>query len=868
MWFGSNAVSRGTTSAYVVMSKFISIRALPVRGALVACLRAPAEPNSKGKRSATLGSLCLVITALTLFIGCGGGGGTIGGGHASVASVLSSISISPPAATVLVGSTQQFQAVAMDQNGQSMPAAFVFSSSDTVATVSSTGLAKGMAVGTSTITASTGGKTASVSLTVIAAPPPAPVLTQISVSPSTASIQVGQQQSYTAVGYDQFNHVMSGVAFTWTFDGSSSIAIMNGNMATGVSAGTVHVTASAAGVSSVPASLTVLPPPRVLTAIAVTPVAFSISTGGTQQFTAVGYDQNGAAMGGIAFAWSTSAQNVATISAAGLANGISVGTTQIMAFAQGVSSGGATLTVTQPASVLTSIDASPSTASIQAGGTQQFTVVGFDQYGNAMTGITFAWSSSNTNVASVSGINAEGKTIGVASGIAAGSTQITVNAAGVTATVSLNVTAPPPPPPPPQVNTITVVSSNGSISVGGTQQLSAFATDQYGSAMSGVSFNWTSSDPSVASVDANGLATGLAAGTAQISASAQGVSSNAVSLTITPNVPEYQLTVSRLSPSMALVGSGDLISLTITGTGFLNGALVNFGSNILTPSSISPTTITVTVPAAELTSATPANQPVLVTVTNPAPNAGTSGSLPFTITNHGLVSIDFDDGYQSMYDNGLPILDAAGLKSTQYIITQRVGTEEYVTLDEVLQMYNNGHEIGAHTRTHPSLTTLTQAQMTDEVAGSKQDLISWGITPTTFAYPYGAYNATVEAVVKSAGFRGARDSDLGYNSSGVGLSFGGPLDHTTRPLVLWSEAAEMDMNTTLANITSEIDYAVANNLWLVILFHRVDETDSCCASISVSHELIQGTVDYLVQHQVPVVTNNEGLVIENLNAQH
>ena len=749
-----------------------------------------------------------------------------------------------------------------------MSAVFVFSSSSSVAAVSSTGLAKGMAAGTATITASSGGQTASVSLSVIAAPPPAPVLTQISVSPSTASVQVGQQQSYTAVGYDQFNNVISGVAFTWASDGSSSIAAMNGNVATGVSPGTVHVTASAGGVNSAPASLTVLPPPRVLTAIAVTPASSSISTGGTQQFTAVGYDQSGTAISGITFAWSTSNQNVANISTAGSASGISAGTTQIMAFAQGVSSGGATLTVTQPAAVLTSINVSPLTASIQAGNTQQFTVVGLDQYGNAMAGITFAWSSSNPNVATVTGINAEGKTSGVASGIAAGSTQITVNAGGVNATVTLTVTAPPPPPPPPQVNAISVVSSNGSITVGGTQQLSAFATDQYGSAMSGVSFNWTSSDPTVASVDVNGLATGLAAGTVQVSASAQGVSSNAVSITITPNVANNPLTVTRLSPSMALAGSGDLISLTITGAGFLNGALVNFGSNILSPSSISPTAITVTVPAADLTSATPANQPVLVTVTNPAPNAGTSGSLPFAITNHGLVSIDFDDGYQSMYDNGLPILDAAGLKSTQYIITQKVGTDEYVTLDEVMQMYNNGHEIGAHTRTHPSLTTLTQAQMTDEVAGSRQDLISWGITPTTFAYPYGAYNNKAEAVVQSAGFRGARDSDLGYNSSGVGLSFGGPLDHTTRPLVLWSEAAEMDMNTTLADITSEIDYAVANNLWLIILFHRVDDTDPCCASISVSHELIQGTVDYLVQHQVPVVTNNEGLIIENLNAQN
>ncbi|MGH9547316.1 MAG: polysaccharide deacetylase family protein, partial [Terriglobales bacterium] len=384
---------------------------------------------------------------------------------------------------------------------------------------------------------------------------------------------------------------------------------------------------------------------------------------------------------------------------------------------------------------------------------------------------------------------------------------------------------------------------------------------------SGVGFTWTSSDPSVATIDADGLATGMAVGTTEISVSAQGVGSNAVSLIVT-SAAGGPLTITRLSPPMALVGSGDLIPLTITGTGFVTGALVNFGSNILIPTSVNPTAITVTVPAAELASGTPPNQPLLVTVTNPAPYAGTSGALPFTITRQGLVSINFDDGYQSMFDNGLPILDAAGLKSTQYIITQKVGTDSYVTLDEVLQMYRNGHEIGVHTRTHPNLTTLTVPEMADQIAGAKQDLVSWGIMPTTLAYPYGGYNPTVEGIVQGAGLRGARDSDLGYNSSGLGLTFGGPLYHDTRPLVLWSEAAEMDMNTTLNDVTSEIDYAVANNLWLIILFHRVDETDPCCASISVDHTLIQGTVDYLVQHHVPVVTNNEGLIIENLNAQN
>ena len=450
-------------------------------------------------------------------------------------------------------------------------------SSGSAASVDSTGLATGVSPGTAIITASAEGKSATVSLTVRPDPAVSPVLTQISVSPSTMSIRVGQQQSYTAVGYDQFNNVMSGVTFSWASDGSNAIAILNGNVATGVAAGTVHITASAAGISSAAASLTVLPPPPALTRIVVTPSSPSILIGGALQFTAVGYDQNGAAMSGLAFNWSSTNASVAAVSPAGSASGLTAGTTQITASAHGVNSNAALLTVSKPAAVLSSITVSPSSASIQAGSTQQFSVVGFDQYNNVMSGITFAWSSSNLNVASVTAVNAEGETDGVASGIAAGSSQIKVSANGVNATASLTVTAPPPPPPPPTVTTINVISANSSITVGGTQQFSALATDQNGMAMSGVWFTWTSSDTTVATIDDNGLVTGVAEGSVQISALAQGVSSNAVSLAVTAAPCNCPITITKLSASMALAG-GDLISLTITGTGFVSGALVNFGS--------------------------------------------------------------------------------------------------------------------------------------------------------------------------------------------------------------------------------------------------------------------------------------------------
>jgi hypothetical protein len=412
------------------------------------------------KRSVILvDPLWLVLIALMSLFGCGGGTGMSSDSPAG--SDVTTISVSPTTASVMVGATVQYQAVAKDQHGNTLEGVnFAFVSSGAAATVDRVGLAKGMSVGTAKITASAGGRSASVSLAVTAGPPSPPVLTKISVSPSTASIQVGQTQSYAAVGYDQFNNVMNGLTFTWASDGSNAIAMLNGNVATGVAPGTVHITASASGISSAPASLTVLPPPSALTTIMVTPSGPSILIGGKQQMTATGLDQNDAPMSGITFAWSSSNQSVATISDSGSASGVAAGTSQITASAQGVHSNAVILTVNKPASVLTSIGVSPSSASIQAGSTQQFSAVGYDQYQSPMSGIVFSWSSSDTNVASVTAVNSEGKTDGVATGIATGSSQITTSANGVSATVSLTVTAPPPPPPQPTVTTINVISSS------------------------------------------------------------------------------------------------------------------------------------------------------------------------------------------------------------------------------------------------------------------------------------------------------------------------------------------------------------------------------------------------------------------------
>ena len=102
-----------------------------------------------------------------------------------------------------------------------------------------------------------------------------PVLTSICLFPVTASIHVGEEQTFLARGFDQHNHPMTGVTFAWTSsdDGADdrAIAMFHGGVATGVSAGVMHVIASASGVTSARAALTVLAPPHALATILLTP---------------------------------------------------------------------------------------------------------------------------------------------------------------------------------------------------------------------------------------------------------------------------------------------------------------------------------------------------------------------------------------------------------------------------------------------------------------------------------------------------------------------------------------------------------------------------------------------------------------------
>jgi peptidoglycan/xylan/chitin deacetylase (PgdA/CDA1 family) len=125
--------------------------------------------------------------------------------------------------------------------------------------------------------------------------------------------------------------------------------------------------------------------------------------------------------------------------------------------------------------------------------------------------------------------------------------------------------------------------------------------------------------------------------------------------------------------------------------------------------------------------------------------AGT-GSLP-----PQPIVITLDDGFTSQWEAG-QALSRRGMVGTFFITTGQPHLADW----QIRALADAGHEIGAHTFSHPDLTTLSDSQLAWELSTVRAELQAASGQPVDFfAYPYGAYDNRVIAATQAAGYRGA-----------------------------------------------------------------------------------------------------------------
>ncbi len=121
------------------------------------------------------------------------------------------------------------------------------------------------------------------------------------------------------------------------------------------------------------------------------------------------------------------------------------------------------------------------------------------------------------------------------------------------------------------------------------------------------------------------------------------------------------------------------------------------------------------------------------------------------------VAITIDDGYENNFASAYPALKMYDVPATIFIITGKVGSEGFMTWDEIKEISRSGVvDIESHTRSHKWLTGLDDGALKDELEGSKRILESrLGKRVDYLCYPMGGYDERVASVAMAAGYKAA-----------------------------------------------------------------------------------------------------------------
>jgi peptidoglycan/xylan/chitin deacetylase (PgdA/CDA1 family) len=128
------------------------------------------------------------------------------------------------------------------------------------------------------------------------------------------------------------------------------------------------------------------------------------------------------------------------------------------------------------------------------------------------------------------------------------------------------------------------------------------------------------------------------------------------------------------------------------------------------------------------------------------------------------VIITFDDGYEDNYLTALPILEKYNMSATVFIVPNLIGTEDYLSWQQVAEMQQRHTEIGSHTMSHIAMDEISEEQQRREASESKLALEQHvGKSIRFFAYPFGQFTTVTEQILKEAGYRGACAGMPGLN---------------------------------------------------------------------------------------------------------
>lgn len=223
-----------------------------------------------------------------------------------------------------------------------------------------------------------------------------PILTTITLTPASASMQIGATQDFWARGYDQFGEAYDVSSFAFDADGAGTLSSVNATtvrLTAGTLAGTYQLSATYGAVTG---TATVTIHPGAPASITLSPDPAAVPAGGTQTFTATVLDAHGNVNATAPVTWTT---NAGTVTSGGVltAQTLAQAARSVTATTTGGVSGVATVDVV-PGPV-SRVAVTPASATVDTQATRSFSAVAYDQYDNVVT-TTITWGATRGGVTS------------------------------------------------------------------------------------------------------------------------------------------------------------------------------------------------------------------------------------------------------------------------------------------------------------------------------------------------------------------------------------------------------------------------------------------------------------------------------------
>jgi Concanavalin A-like lectin/glucanases superfamily/Bacterial Ig-like domain (group 2)/Abnormal spindle-like microcephaly-assoc'd, ASPM-SPD-2-Hydin len=741
----------------------------------------------------------------------------------TVGPTLASIQVNPPNPSAAAGTMQPFTATGTFTDGsqQDVTASVSWSSSlVSVASISSGGVATALSAGVTTISATLNSVTGSTTLTVTGAP----ALVSITISPANSTIQIGQNQQFTAIGtYTDGSQQNITQLVQWSSTASSVASIRATGVASALSGGTTAINAS---LSTIAASSTLNVSSLVLVSIAVTPASPAIAPGTNQQFTATGTYADGSTLNlSTSASWSSSSMSVATVSAQGLGTGLTTGQTMITATVAGVG-GSDTLTVTS--ATLVSISVVPLSSTIPLGTTAQFDATGVFSDGTTQDVTTSVrWTSSEGSVASIS--NASGSQ-GLATSVAPGVTTISALSAGITGSATLTVSST-------ALVSITVGPANPSIALGTTQQFTATGTFTDGTQQNlTLSATWSSTNTAVATVSPAGLGTSTTVGTASITASLGTVSGSTL-LTVT----QAAVVSVTVSPSAAAVPAG-IRQLFTAQAKFTDGTTQDVTASAHWSSSI-PGVATISNSSGTNGLANTFGSGS-TTVSAMLGSVSDSGSL--TVTSAVLAAIQITPLSPIVPLDGTGQLNATGIYTdgSSANITGVVMWSSSAPAVAIVSNASGTQGLATGLATGSTIISATSGSLLDSTVMNVDDqIITINVGPTSAVVNPGGTQQFTATATYNSGVQLDLTNAVAWTSSNPSVA-----SVSSAGLATSLASGQTIMTATLGSFTSSANLTVSQTLSVATPTHlRVDISDGTSGQLFVSWDSMQGATYYNLQ---------------------